>query len=514
MNHNQEFELGGGLQPESHRPTRGGFVPYDAQKTPADHKSSEPTAAEPAQIVVPPKPGTAIEQGGTWYGSSYASGNGLRTPTGMMRHRPPARRPAPPVPAPAPVIEVEVPEDTKTPPPQQKRRSRRKLSSFQVICLLLVCAIIGGGTGAFVARTAINDWEAEIESVLAAQSVLPTPELELPIATPTPPPAEPIRTGNRLSAEEVFALGREQVVGITTEVTSTNVFGQSSTGRVSGSGFIVSSDGYILTNYHVIEGATRILVMLADGTIYEASLVGGENITSDMAVLKIEAEGLPAATIGNSDDLRVGAGIFAIGNPLGELTHTITSGIVSALDREVAIDQGQTLNMFQIDAAVNTGNSGGPVYNEFGEVVGIVTAKSGLQGVEGIGFAIPIDDAMGYANQLIERGYIPRPHLGIFPVTVTEDYAYFFNTVVGVFVNTVYPDTAAQRGGILEGDVIVALGGREVTTVEALRLALGGFAPGDAVTVTVFRNGSFLDLDLILGDRPAEDSGNGSVAED
>ena len=496
MSKNQEFDLGG-LRPKPDTTAGPGHVPY-----------TPPNAPDQEQLSSPPKRGSAIEQGGTWYGSSYASGNGLRTPTGMMRHRPPAQRPVPP-----PVIEmeeveeiVEPEEETETPPPPQKRQPRRKLSGLQVVCLLLVCAVIGGGTGAFFARTAINDWEAEIESVLATQPVIPAPEVELPVATPTPQPAEPIRTGNRLSAEDVFALGREQVVGITTEVTNSNIFGQATTGRVSGSGFIVSSDGYILTNYHVIEGATRILVMLADGATYEATLIGGENITSDMAVLKIEADNLPAAVIGNSDDLRVGAGIFAIGNPLGELTHTITSGIVSALDRTVAIDQGQTLNMFQIDAAVNTGNSGGPVYNEFGEVVGIVTAKSGLDGVEGIGFAIPIDDAMNYANQLIERGYIPRPHLGIFPVTVTEDYAYFFNTVVGVFVNTVYPDTAAQRGGMLEGDVIVSLGGREVTTVESLRLALGGFAPGDSVVVTVFRDGQFLDLDLILGDRPAEDS--------
>jgi len=374
----------------------------------------------------------------------------------------------------------------------------------RVICLLLACAIIGGGTGFFVSQRVLTDWEAN-QAAQEVLSPLPTPT---PIATPapTPPPATPDHSGT-LTAAEIYELGRQQVVGITTEVTTTNIFGQASTGRVSGSGFIISSDGYILTNYHVIQGATRILVMLGDYSMHEATLVGGEGVTSDMAVLKIDTSelDLPAARLGNSAEMRVGSPVFAIGNPLGELTFSITSGIVSALNREVAVEQGQTLNMFQIDAAVNSGNSGGPVYNELGEVVGVVTAKSSLDGVEGIGFAIPINDAIHYANQLIERGYIARPHLGIFPVTVSESYAHYFRTVMGVFVNTVYPDSAAERGGILVGDIITSMGGRDIRTVEDLRSALGGFAAGDTVVITVFRDGAHLDLTVVLGDRPADE---------
>jgi len=471
----------------------GGYVPYGTAP-------EQPQAALESAKQEPPASENEAKPSGTWYGNTYATGNGLRTPPGLAGSRPPQPRP----PAQRP------PEQRLAPRPKMELqgsahgvKKRARLGGFQVFCLLLLCALAGGGAGVFVVQNAIADWEADLDAVIASVQQVPDSIAEPVPDAPTPvQPLEPTRVGNRLTAEEVFELGREQVVGVTTELAGTNIFGQATTGQVSGSGFIISDDGYILTNYHVIEGASRILVVLADGTVHEATMLGGEHITSDLAVLKIEAEGLPAAQIGNSDELRVGASIYAIGNPLGELTHTITSGIVSALDRTVAIEQGQSINMFQIDAAVNTGNSGGPVYNEFGEVVGIVTAKASETGVEGIGFAIPIGDAMRYASQLIDRGYIARPHLGILPVTVTESYAYHFRTVVGVFVNTVYPDTAADRGGILEGDIITALDGNEVRTVEELRIVLNGFAPGDQITVTVFRDRDHMDIVVVLGDRP------------
>ena len=384
------------------------------------------------------------------------------------------------------------------PPPR-----RRRGGFFRAVCLLLMAAIVGGATGAYVVQQAIADWEASASFVAPAQTEQPgtTPQQQV-VSAPQPQPSPPAWTGGRLSAEEIYTLGRQQVVGITTEVVETNAFGQTSTSIITGSGFIISEDGYILTNYHVVESAARILVMMEDGAAHEAVLVGGENITSDVAVLKIEATGLSAARLGSSADMRVGSTIFAIGNPLGELTYTITGGLVSSLNREVSIEPGRTLNMFQIDAAVNSGNSGGPVYNEFGQVVGVVTAKTKLEGVEGIGFAIPIDAAMSYANQLMERGFISRPHLGILPVTVS--YAHDPYTAVGVRVDVVHPGTAAERGGMLEGDIITAIDGREVTTVETLRAVLGDYAPGDLVTITVRRDGASVDLSLVLGERPED----------
>ena len=384
-------------------------------------------------------------------------------------------------------------------PPPKKRRG----GLGRALLFLLICVIIGGGTAAFVSQMMIRDWEAAIPPMIMAPPA--TPEPPPPSPEPPPTPVTPTRTGNVLTAEEVYELGRSQVVGIRTEISNTNVFGEVSTNVVTGTGFIVSSDGYILTNYHVIENATRILVVLEDGTVFEAQLVGGESVTSDMAVLKIEATDLTPATIGNSSSMRVGASIFAIGNPLGSLTHTITQGIVSALNRDITIGPGQTINMFQIDAAVNSGNSGGPVYNDLGEVVGIVTAKASVDGVEGIGFAIPIDEAMNYADQIIERGYVARPWLGIVPVTVSESYAESFGSVAGVFINTVYDDSPAAIGGIRAGDIITHFGGVRITSVEELRAVLNTLAPGDVVPVIVFRDGENLEIGLTLIDRPPDD---------
>lgn len=381
--------------------------------------------------------------------------------------------------------------------PRHRRRARHGV--FRLLCLMLACALLGGVGGALIAGRRLNEFESILQQSLPAETAMAS------TTTPSmPQAATPLGTGAALSAEEIFDLGQEQVVGITTEVTTANIFGQSSVAIVTGTGFIVSADGYILTNYHVIEGASRITARLADGRSFDARLVGGENYTSDTAVLKIEAQTLPAARIGRSDTMRVGARIYAIGNPLGELTHTMTRGIVSALDREIAVEQGRVLNMFQIDAAVNSGNSGGPVYNEFGEVVGIVTAKANLAGVEGIGFAIPIDDAMTYANQLMEQGHITRPYLGIYPVTISEAYAYHYDLIVGVFVHSVFPDTAAARAGMQEGDIITEFGGTAIATTQQLRTALGNHAANETVTVTVFRNGKLLPLQVTLSARPAD----------
>jgi len=385
-----------------------------------------------------------------------------------------------------------------------------------VIGLILLCAIIAGGVGALVTQMFLRDWEA---THLAVPEV-PTETLE-PEATPGVSP------GSILTATEISELGRQQVVSIRAEVVGTDTFGRTTTRTSSGTGFILSADGYILTNYHVVEGASEITVSMEDGTVFAASLLGGEFVTSDVAVLKIDAAGLTPVTIGSSADLQVGESIFAIGNPL-ELYHSISSGIVSALDREVSLEQGQTMSMFQIDASVNHGNSGGPVYNEFGEVVGIVTARASIDGVEGIGFAIPIEDAMRYAerimaggqgqeqeqdpgqNQEQEQGQAQgtEPWLGISPVTVTAEQAEEFGLVPGVFANSVYPDTAAAHAGMQAGDIITAFGGAPIRTVEDLRAAIVRHTVGDTVVLTVWRDGQTREVSLTLTARPAEQSSN------
>ena len=210
------------------------------------------------------------------------------------------------------------------------------------------------------------------------------------------------------------------MVGISTTVTGYNMFGQLTSNAVTGTGFILSEDGYILTNNHVVEDAvstgSTVTVKLHDGSEYPAAIVGTEGNTNDIAVLKIDAEGLSPVTLGDSDKMQVGENIYVVGNPLGELTYTMTAGIISALDREIAADRNTTLNMFQLDAAVNSGNSGGPVFNDRGQVIGVVTAKYNSSGVEGLGFAIPINDAVSIAEDLINQAY-----LGITVTTEAEE---------------------------------------------------------------------------------------------
>jgi len=494
-----------------------GYFSYDnpakpREPAPAVTREALTGQGAPVRPSTPPvspyqqRPGSGSTGG---YGGSYVPRTGTqervaipdRRDFGIRDHQPTQRVP----------VQAIMDQPSTAPP-------KRSGGVVRAIFLLIACVLLGGGAAYFVSQRVIADWEAAWEESLDAAweeareaflytQVTPEPSPSpSPEPVPSPSPTAPVRPGNVLSPEVIYELGRQPVVGITTEITTTNAHGQATTGRVTGSGFIISTDGYILTNYHVIEGATRIWVMLDDYSVHEAEFIGGEGVTSDMAVLRIDPSdlSLTAAAIGNSSEMRVGSPIYAIGNPLGELTFTMTSGIVSALNREVAVDQGQTLSMFQIDAPVNSGNSGGPVYNEFGEVVGIVTAKAVLEGVEGIGFAIPIDDAMHYATLIIERGYIPRAHLGISPVTVSEAQAYEHNLVAGVFVNSVYPDTAAEAGGIRAGDVITAIDGRAIRTVEDLRALLGAYLPGDAVIITVFREGEHLDLTITLGGRPTE----------
>ncbi|GHU83374.1 trypsin [Bacteroidia bacterium] len=267
--------------------------------------------------------------------------------------------------------------------------------------------------------------------------------------------------------------------------------------EASGSGFIIREDGYILTNNHVVSGATSITVRMHDGKEYPAQLVGSDSQT-DVAVLKIDAGGLTAATIGNSKTVQVGDSVVAIGDPLGELSGTVTSGIISALDRSITIDD-IAMTLMQTDAAINSGNSGGPLINAYGEVIGINTAKTTAVGVEGLGFAIPINKAMEVANQLIEKGYVEgQVVLGITPRTVTGSVAGSNGMEPGVYVlkvNTGYP---AAEAGIQPGDRIVRADGREISSLDALNEAKEGKKVGDTMVLTIERNGRQMDVTLQL----------------
>jgi serine protease Do len=289
-----------------------------------------------------------------------------------------------------------------------------------------------------------------------------------------------------LTIMEIAAKGKPAVVAISTETSITNPFGQTGIVPAAGSGFILTADGYIVTNHHVIDGAQKITVMLDNGKSYPAKLVGSDS-QNDIAVLKIDGKDLPTVTLGDSASLQVGELAVAIGNPLGELSGTVTAGIISALDRTVTIEN-QTMTLLQTDAAINAGNSGGALLNSFGEVIGINTAKNAGTGIEGLGFAIPIDHAKPIIESLIKNGYIPgRPRIGIYTQDITAAMAQQNQTHEGIYVAQVTSGGTADKAGIKTGDIIIAANDKEVLTTEALNNLKNSLKPGDTIKMTIIR---------------------------
>ena len=377
--------------------------------------------------------------------------------------------------------------------PKPKVRREFNVGFKQIVAMCLACALLGGGAGGLVGVTMTTGRGGSLPEITT------TPDLSA--AATTPRPLYPLsNSGSILSGAQIYDLGCPQVVGITTEVVAYNFFGQPTTMPVSGSGFILSSDGYIVTNYHVVEGATDIVVMLHNGETYNAEIVGVESETNDIAVLKIDAEGLSAAALGDSDAMRVGDTLYAIGNPLGELSYTMTSGMLSALDREIQTDARTKINMFQFDAAVNAGNSGGPVYNSQGEVVGIVTAKYSSTGVEGLGFAIPINDAAAIINELVEKGYVGKAGLDVTVETVTSSAARYYHMTEGSCIIKIEEGGAAALAGLRVGDIITKIGETKVASNAELSAALRQYSVGDTETLTIYRDGEYLEFPVTFSE--------------
>ena len=403
-----------------------------------------------------------------------------------------------------PAGENTVPPRYYTPPEPKKTVKKEKSGKggrfIALICLCLVCAILGGVVGAGFMSGRLSERVASLEQS-RSEAVLTQAAREAETAE-SAPVASQVSSGAPLSAAQIYERACEQVVGITTEVTYTNFFGMNSSSAVSGTGFIVSADGYILTNYHVIELAAQndkdVNVILRDGTRYVATIVGYEKY-NDVAVLKIDAEGLSPVTFGNSGGISVGDTVYAVGNPLGELDFSMSTGHVSALDRLITSDEsGVAINMFQIDAAVNSGNSGGPVYNAAGEVIGIVTAKSADTGVEGLGFAIPINDAVSIASDLITKGYVSgKAYMGVsIGQRYNSMYAQYWGMPLGAYVYSVESGSCADKAGVREKDIITAIGDRQITGYTDLTSALHSFSAGDTTEVTVYRGGEDITLTI------------------
>ena len=385
-----------------------------------------------------------------------------------------------------PIIETDQFHVHDEEPPKPKKKG----GFGKIIAVGLCCAIIGGavGGGGVWAASRLGNTATIYEG-----------------SRPSAVSLANVDGKTVLSAEEVYASNLESVVGVNGNVT-TNVWGQTVKNAVSGSGFVISSNdtsSYILTNYHVIDGVTDITVFFSDGKSYDATLVGGEE-ENDIAVLKIEQGGLRPVVLGDSDAINVGENVYAIGNPLGELTFTFTGGYVSSKDRAVTMSDGTVINMVQTDTAINSGNSGGPLFDKYGQVVGIVSAKLSSSGssskasVEGLGFAIPINDVKDMVTSIMENGYVTgKPNVGVL-INAVDESVQRYGVPAGVEIMAILDGSCAQKAGLQEGDIITAVGDTQVTSETQLQSAVKEYKAGDTVAFTIYRDGNTSTVNVTL----------------
>ena len=380
----------------------------------------------------------------------------------------------------------------------------------RVAALALVCALMGGvagGTAAGLAAGSLGAVKPEssvTETAYETENAESRSNIHATVLNVTTEGTEAAMT-----PQEVYAQNVDAVVAVYNEST-VDYYGQTVTSASSGSGFLISQDGYILTNNHVVEGAETLTVTLTSGEEYEAELIGTD-AENDVALIKIDGTDLPAVSIGDSDAIQVGEEICAIGNPLGTLTNTLTVGYVSALDREIN-ENGIPISMFQTDCVINSGNSGGPMFDMSGNVIGITTAKYSSSGssasaaIEGIGFCIPINDAMEIAADLLQYGYVTgRASLGIAAENISSTVTQYYNLPGGAYVYSVQEGSAAAEAGLEAGDIITAVEGQEIASVSELRAELKRYSAGETVTMEVYRTqtGETLTLPVTLDEKTA-----------
>ena len=309
-----------------------------------------------------------------------------------------------------------------------------------------------------------------------------------------------------LSPADLYEQNVNSTVGITISAKTTSRYGYGYTYQASGSGFIISEDGYILTNYHVIEDSETVTVATYDNETYEAEVIGYDE-SNDIAVVKIDAENLTPVTLGDSDTLRVGDTVYAIGNPLGELTFSLTHGLVSALSRDVKLGSGSTMSLIQTDCAINSGNSGGALFNIYGEVVGITNAKYSSSGysseaeIDNIGFAIPINNVKKIVMSIIENGYILKPYIGVAIAPLSDEVAGITCLKAGAVVQDVTEGAPADEAGIKVNDVIVKVGDKDISDSNDLVKVVSNSDPGDVLTFYIYRQGKEIELEVEIGSK-------------
>lgn len=380
------------------------------------------------------------------------------------------------------------------PEPQAKKRGGSIVAL--ALCFSLLGSILGAG-GVLLASGQLNrspepdtSSQGSVAGILSGireNSVIQITEIE---------------TGKLLTPAEVYAANVHSTVGITTSIT-TNFWGYQTTSAASGSGFILSNDGYILTNFHVVEDSSTITVRLFNGESLDAVLVGYDK-SNDIAVLKVEAEDLTPVILGDSDNMNVGDSVVAIGNPLGELTFSLTAGAVSALDREITMSNGSTMNLIQTDCAINSGNSGGALFNLYGEVIGITNAKYSSSGgeasIDNIGFAIPINDVWSMIESIIENGYVSKPYIGVSVASVSVE-TQSYGLPQGAAVKVIAENSPAEAAGLQINDIITAVNGTAITGSSDLVKVINQSTVGEALTLSIYRNGNDLNLTLTVGEK-------------
>ena len=397
------------------------------------------------------------------------------------------------------------PQQPAAPEPPKKKKHHVNGGKVARSAVALVLAAVMGFAGGYVGSQ-MNGSKVVIQQAAPSTSASSSSGSDGSITSAS-------ASGSSLSTEQVADLVSPSVVVITTEqvvYSQWSWYGQNQVESGAGSGVIISSDGYILTCAHVVDGASNITVTINDKD-YTATLVG-EDTTSDIAVIKIDANGLTPATVGDSDSLKVGQNVMAVGNPLGELGGTVTGGMISALNRSVTIqgtNSTNTMSLIQMDASVSPGNSGGGLFNMNGELIGIVNAKSSSSDAEGLGFAIPINDAIKVAEELLQNGYVTgRPYLGISYLAVTDAQTAQQLGVnsYGVYIMEVVKGGPAEQAGLKAGDRIVSIDGTEIASKDDLGTLMQKHAAGDTLSITVARDGQMQTVSVTLGEKTASNS--------
>ena len=445
--------------------------------------SDEQVIAQPAPVNVPQEPGRPVADE---HADEKSAQEAAETPQRPVEHTW-AQQQAPQYSPTAgqwypPVIQNEV---------RNSKKKKKGWTAGKVIALSLCCSLIGGILGGVIMSAVQSGTVAQPDHSNVFEGDRENTVIDV----------NQIETGSLMTPAQVYAKNVNSTVGITTSVT-TNFWGYQTTSAASGSGFVYSDDGYILTNYHVVEDSNAISVSMYDGRTLDAKLVGYDE-SNDIAVLKVDAENLVPVIIGDSSNLNVGDSVIAIGNPLGELTFSLTSGVVSALAREVTFSDGITMSLIQTDCAINSGNSGGALFNLYGEVIGITNAKysgssNSSASIDNIGFAIPVNRIRSIVDSIIENGFVVKPYIGVSIVDVSEE-TQSYGLPKGASIRSIEAESPAQECGLQVNDIITHVNGEEITGASDLKMRVTESKPDDELKLTVWRKGKTIELTLIVG---------------